>query len=765
MGDVWLARDTLLDRDVALKFVTRTSSGEARLRFRVEARAVARLEHPNIVTVHHAGEVADHPFIVSELLRGSSLDRVERLPAERVVAVGADLARALAAAHAAGVIHRDVKPANAFLCDDGGVKLLDFGIAQLREGPPMFVSEETLPDSQSDRATASAGRSAGSDDGAEDDAGPLPDEADGAGGPCQAPGGRRTSGTPQYMAPETWRAEPCTRATDIYSLGALLYELLAGRPPYVGDTLEQLCVSVLAGHAPDLATAAPRASAQLVDLVMRCLTLRPEARPSAEEVCNALQSMLGSDDEGSGTESIDVRGTSPSSSRDPAASPYRGLLSFGTEHRALFFGREVETAAVITELHRAPFVLVVGSSGAGKSSLLRAGVLPRVLAGALGRGPWRAATMVPGERPIERLAQVLSPLLGEPEDQVAASLAAAPSWGAQRVADKAGRVLLVIDQLEEAWTLSAAPERAALLEALAAFARVGRDVRVVATLRADFLSRLKDLGELRTQALRAPVVLGPLSSEGLRRPIAEPARRRGVEMDRELVDQLVEAARGASGMLPLLEFALGALWERRDEAATGIAVADLEALGGLQGALASHADAALARLAPSLRAQARRLLLALVTVEGTRARREERDLLEGSADARLALDALVDARLVVASAGDESTAYEVAHEVLLSGWPALRGWLDEEAQAREALERVRRAAAEWERLGRGADGLFAERQLAELYVLQGRALPSVAVPFVAESRAAVRRARLRRARRSVWGRRSPSSSSRPARGG
>jgi formylglycine-generating enzyme required for sulfatase activity len=137
-------------------------------------------------------------------------------------------------------------------------------------------------------------------------------------------------------------------------------------------------------------------------------------------------------------------------------------------------------------------------------------------------------------------------------------------------------------------------------------------------------------------------------------------------------------------------------------------------------------------------------LLSLVTVERTRARREEAALVGTSAEARVALGALVDARLVVASAGDETTAYEIAHEVLVSGWPALRGWLDEESTVREVLERLQRSVAEWERIGRARDALWNARRLGELSALQGRSLPPDAARFVAESQAAVRRARVRR---------------------
>jgi formylglycine-generating enzyme required for sulfatase activity len=709
MGEVWLAWDTLLERDVAIKIGWGETTEEARSRFLVEARAVARLRHPNILTVHHVGELGDRPFLVTELLRGRGLDTVGRLPPAQVVAVGLDLSRALSAVHAAGVLHRDVKPANAFLCDDGTAKLLDFGLAKLSGDPEAAASEEAL----------SVGRRPSGGPSAEDATVPV------------ETGGATLVGTPLYMAPETWRLEAATRATDVYLFGGLLFTLLTGDAPHAGATLPALRAAVLEGRMPDLAAAAPDAPAPLVELIQRCLSLDPDERPPAEAVCQALQSLATpAEAPGGGDE-------------DPTGNPYRGLLSFGAEHRRLFFGRDAETAAVLAELSAAPLVLVIGPSGAGKSSLVRAGVVPRVLAGALGDGEWHVATLLPGDRPVEHLARALGPFLGEAEGVVLSSLRSSPSWGAARVEERAGprRLLLVVDQLEEAWTLAGPEARATFVEALSALARVGREVRVVATLRLDFLGRLEDLGELRALALRAPVVLGPLSSEGLRQAVEEPARLRGVAIDPPLTAALVERARGVAGMLPLLEFALGVLWEGRREGATRIDLADLSALGGLEGALAVHADGALDRLGPTRRAEARRILLSLVTLERTRARREEAELVGTSADARAALGALLEARLVVATAGDDATAYELAHEVLVSGWPALRRWLDEASAVRQGLDRLRRAVAEWERLGRAPETLWSPRQLLELDVLEGHALPGEAAGFVAESRAAIRRAR------------------------
>jgi eukaryotic-like serine/threonine-protein kinase len=238
MGEVWVARDLLLDRAVAVKVLGGALAGDGRAaeRLRREARAAARLEHPNIARVLDLGEQEGRPYLAMELLEGESLAaRVDRAgamaPAEasRVVAAVAD---ALEAAHRAGVVHRDVKPGNVFLTSDGEVKVLDFGIASA-VGDAAITTGDLL-------------------------------------------------GTPAYLAPERVLGHPATPAADIYALGVVLYELLAGRRPFeAGSDIELAMAHVHARPAP-LRQLAPSAPSSLVAACGHAMAKDPSARlPSA----------------------------------------------------------------------------------------------------------------------------------------------------------------------------------------------------------------------------------------------------------------------------------------------------------------------------------------------------------------------------------------------------------------------------------------------------------------------------------------------------
>jgi hypothetical protein len=270
-GQVYLALDTQLERPVALKFLAVDAQASTRERFRLEARAVARLSHPNVVTLYRVGEVANRPFLVSEFVRGRNLQHVAKpMPWREVLAIGLQLARGVAAAHRAGVLHRDIKPANIIVADDGVVTVLDFGLAKLMESGGQSVAHLT---SASVSAIASAN---GSVSAALDVSPSL--TATGA-----------LLGTPLYMAPEAWRAEPSTAQMDVYSLGAVLYELCVGSPPHTGASVQEIRRKVL---AEDVAVAGHQIPPAFAAIIERCLLREPTARfASAIELGDALEEL------------------------------------------------------------------------------------------------------------------------------------------------------------------------------------------------------------------------------------------------------------------------------------------------------------------------------------------------------------------------------------------------------------------------------------------------------------------------------------------
>jgi len=256
MGEVWLAEDTRLRRKVALKLLPAelTADAERVRRFEQEAQAASALSHPNIITVYDIGECEAGRFIVMELVAGRTLGAVivEDNSIETLLTLGAQMAKALSAAHAAGITHRDIKPDNIMVRDDGYVKLLDFGIARL------------LPDHAGDTVAATLTQQT-------------------------KPG--ILLGTVAYMSPEQTRGEKVSYPSDVFALGIVLYELATGRHPFKAETL----VGYL--HAITLQTPAPprqwqpRLPVALNDLLLRMLAKDASQRPTASEVVQALQAL------------------------------------------------------------------------------------------------------------------------------------------------------------------------------------------------------------------------------------------------------------------------------------------------------------------------------------------------------------------------------------------------------------------------------------------------------------------------------------------
>jgi eukaryotic-like serine/threonine-protein kinase len=242
MATVYLARDEELDRAVAIKILHEHLAGDEAFhaRFLREARLASRLSHPNVVRVYDAGESEGRPFIVMECVRGAPLARSGRLPGDRVVELGVQACLGLQHAHDAGLIHRDVKPANLLVRDDGVLKIADFGIARAVESTRYTQVGTVL-------------------------------------------------GTAAYLAPERVSGSDATSASDVYALGAVLYELLTGRAPYTFDSLADLAEQQTDGMIVPVRDVAPSVPTELEAAVMHALARDPRFRPgSAAELGHEL---------------------------------------------------------------------------------------------------------------------------------------------------------------------------------------------------------------------------------------------------------------------------------------------------------------------------------------------------------------------------------------------------------------------------------------------------------------------------------------------
>jgi formylglycine-generating enzyme required for sulfatase activity len=660
MGQVYLARDVILGRSVALKIVgAGKSSGIQSARFLHEARAIARLNHPNVVQLYDFGEYKHGLYLALEYVEGDTLrDRAQRgtLGLDEVLRHARAIAEGLTHAHAAGVYHCDLKPGNVMVGKDGRVRVVDFGIARTGDN----------------------------------NAGTL-------------------SGTPDWMAPEQWTGAPATDRTDSWALGIVTAQLLTGTHPLGDDTQQHLA----AAKDPDRVAAwkleRRDVPAAVVELITRSLEREPTLRPSAAEWARVLDAVI-----------IDARGDAVVED-----GPYRGLAAFDEQHARFYFGRELEIDAFLEQLRDTPHLPIVGPSGAGKSSFLHAGVIPRLRA----REPWTVIAFRPGADPAGALARhVLQATsderhadlrLSEPQlkariQAFRAELLETPTLLAARLATianmRGGRVLLAVDQLEEAFTQGASEaERQHFLQMLLSAADDPLDpVRVVITVRDDFVGKLA--------GLRSLFVVKKLGVDDVRRTITGPLARYDYQFDdATIVDDLIaEVGTAEAANLPLLQFACRTLWDGRDVAGRRLLRATYREMGGLAGALARHADHALTELSIDEYRTARQLLLRLVV--GTTRRSVARDQLVSGAgpETDAVIDRLLSARLLVQrNQGDgDAPIIEIAHESLVQTWSQLARWLDDSREERRLLDELQDAAKLWDRRGRRSEDTWSEEDLS-----------------------------------------------------
>jgi WD40 repeat protein/serine/threonine protein kinase len=432
--------------------------------------------------------------------------------------------------------------------------------------------------------------------------------------------------------------------------------------------------------------------------------------------------------------------------------PYRGLEAYAPDDASLYVGREREVDGFINRLRLEPLLAVVGPSGAGKSSFVQAGVLAAMREA---DRHIRAIVVRPGPAPLSALTSKLV-ATGLAASGLGARLVDEPALLGELLREDAaarGPIVVVVDQFEELFTLTHRDEElhsfAAALAGAARFA--GDPVRVILTLRDDYLAQAEALPALRERLAQGLKLLTTPGPEELERILVEPAERVGYSFeDPELPARMVEEVKGEPGALALLSFTAAKLWEARDRHFRRLPSRAYDALGGVGGALAHHAEALLEELPQAERRLIREAFRLLVTSEGTRAvlgRIELIRALGSGLASETVVEHLITGRLLVVSDGESGEQIEVAHEALLSAWPRLVRWRREDAEGARLRDQLRAAAVHWDRRDRPKGLLWRDDALAEYRIWRARypgALTEVEEDFGRASLADARRGQTRR---------------------
>jgi tetratricopeptide (TPR) repeat protein/energy-coupling factor transporter ATP-binding protein EcfA2 len=409
--------------------------------------------------------------------------------------------------------------------------------------------------------------------------------------------------------------------------------------------------------------------------------------------------------------------------------PYRGLLPFREEDAPFFFGREAAIDKLLATVQRYPFVAVVGASGCGKSSTVRAGLVPRLRSDR--HTAWETVILVPTAEPLKALSKALAPLLEPTMGEVdrlaeASQLAEHLSSGTISLSDivehilekqcGTDRVLIIVDQFEELYTLTSDEEvrRCFLGELLAASSRAGSKANIILTLRGDFVGKALANRPLSDQLQDAQVNLGPMTPKELECAIRKPAEKIQLEFEPGLVRRILNDAADEPGNLPLLEFVLSELWDK--QRGSILLNESYDAIGRVHGAIGTKADELYRGLSLAEQKTLQRVFLRIVrpseTGPDTRRRATLPELPSQGAEL---VCKLVNERLLVTnrSASDQEQTVEVAHEALISNWSTLRAWLNNDREFLLWRERFSGSSVEWERAQESDEALLRGPPLIE----------------------------------------------------
>ncbi len=405
--------------------------------------------------------------------------------------------------------------------------------------------------------------------------------------------------------------------------------------------------------------------------------------------------------------------------------PYPGMVPFSAAEAAMFYGREDEISRLVMLLRKQRFLMVIGPSGSGKSSLVYAGLLPALAQSRyFEQGSWLVRSMRPGSLPANTLRQLL---------EVENDSAEIDNQVLDRLIEKnspAQKLLLVVDQFEEVFTLADRDEQTLFIAQLLAI-RLLPNVVLIMTFRADFYSNLMN-SYLWPLDASERVEVAPLRGEALHQAIEKPAAAVGVKIENNLINQLVADAADEPGALPLLQETMSLLWDEMDNRALSLndyqnlsrhaGIGDSGKVTGLAVAIAMKADRTLQELSISQRTIARRTFLRLIQFGEGRA--DTRRQLPISAlhsandkpgELEQTLEHLTENRLLTRSGGESSqpSLVDISHESLINGWTRLQEWADERREAEQIRRRLESKASEWVRLGRATGGLLSEVELPE----------------------------------------------------
>jgi WD40 repeat protein/serine/threonine protein kinase len=662
-GAVFRAVQPTIQREVAIKIILPNFANQADFirRFEAEAQIVARLEHPHITPLYDYWRDPTGAYLVMRYLRAGSLRRSlvqsGAWSLAQVARMLNQVASALAFSHVNGVIHGDVKTDNILLDELGNAYLSDFGIAKV-----LSEQESSLT----------------------------------------------LQGTIASLAPEQIRGERASVHSDVYSLGILVFETLTGHKPFFDESSSAILFKQLNEPLP-LVQQFRQDLDEGIDLVLQRATQK-DASLRYDNVlafAHALLRLVPPDD-------ATIKLQSPTQEAQElvrAKNPYKGLRAFQIADSDDFFGRDTLVEKLLHRLSitgaNENFLAVIGASGSGKSSLVKAGMLPKIHTGALDKDvDWYIAEMIPGSHPLEDLEAALLGIAMSPMPNLLDELRR-DERGLVRIVKRLipenGQLVLLIDQFEEVFTLIAdEEERDHFLKTILRTVEDPRShLKIIITLRADFYDRpllYAEFGELIRQ--HTELILR-LNDQELEAVILGPAKRVGLQIDSALMNAIIADVFKQPGALPLLQYALTELFERRE--GHSLSLDAYRDIGGVMGALTRRADELYENFGLEEQAAARQLFLRLVNLgegtDDTRRRVYQADLL--SIANREAMQKVLEQygkyRLLSFDHDPQTRAstVELAHEALIRQWQRLREWLDADREALRLHRRLSVGAEEW----------------------------------------------------------------------